>query len=156
MGGLDFTHAPSKAPLAPPAAPDVDPLGMAALAARQRAAQRMRDGMDSSFGTSTRGLEGAPGSGVKGPPNPGDDLPIITTMTGREAELAGLKTVDQLRAEARAVQPGDTSGPTQPLDSGPIIKAPLDERLDRFPWRSRGASGPIIPWPRVLGAARAA
>jgi hypothetical protein len=58
-----------------------DVMSAEAIAARQHQAQQTRslDGMRSTYLTSTRGLEGVQGAGLKGPPPLGADLPIIAT-----------------------------------------------------------------------------
>lgn len=59
------------------AAPDL--FDASAIAARQRAARRMSDGMRSTFQTSSRGTEAAAGTGLTAPQ---EDAPLITTMDG--------------------------------------------------------------------------
>lgn len=105
----------------------VDPLDPTAVAARQREARRMRDGMNSSFGTSTRGTDLPQGAGLSpgstgGGSNPaGDPDPIISDMTGRNTGPTVDERAEAERRRQEANDARDRNGPSQRPGTGPRV-----------------------------------
>lgn len=117
-----------------------------ALAARQRAARKMSDGLRQTFATSTRGLEGAAGSGLAGPPQ--EELPFITTMTDRGLP-DGTKTADQLAAEraererrAREEAARREAYRNAAPDERDLINPELNKRQEELAERNRRSGSP--------------
>lgn len=97
-----------------------DPLSPEVVAAKQRAARQMRDGMNSSFGTSTRGTDMPQGVGLDGP-GAEQEAPIISDMDSRNLpqsvdENAAAAARRQAEQDAR-----DRNGPSQPRGGGPRV-----------------------------------
>lgn len=92
-----LSRRPQESSPAAPAPGQSDLLDPAAIARRQRAARRMSDGVRDTYATSTRGTEGESGAGLRGPPQSGDDLPIIDDMDGRPLPT-GVRSVDDQAA----------------------------------------------------------
>lgn len=86
----------------------VDALDPESVSARQKAAIEMRNALNEDFGTSSRGIDAAPGSGLQGPP--GDPLagaPLIgtsgavnTSVDQQAAQAAAMKVKNDAQAAA--------------------------------------------------------
>lgn len=97
--------------------PSFDPLDPESVSARQRSARAMREGLNSAFGTSTRGTDLPQGGGLKGPQD--DPLisgPPVTTQQGTNA-VDDAATVDRnvdTNAVDRGYQPDSNSNTQRP------------------------------------------
>jgi hypothetical protein len=103
-----------------PGSASFDPLDPASIAARQRAARQMREGLNSAYGTSTRGTEIPQGAGSSAPGGGGGG-----------------------GAAAQEEQP-IISDPNQPKND-PVLASPLDEKPmgDQGPWKGHSGDVPI-------------
>jgi hypothetical protein len=142
---------------APPEQADSDIMDAPAVAARQRAARRMAEGLNSTFGTSLRGTEGAPGFGLKGPPKAGDDEPIITTMHGRRVGIVQMRP-DGTPVTPPTTEPGVRPAPPPPerttpapAPAAPVIPGGAEARAAQNAALPREGA----PTPTVTGAAPA-
>jgi hypothetical protein len=96
---------------AAPAAASFDPLDPSSISARQRQARQMREGLNDSFGTSTRGTDLPQGGGLKGP----DGDPIIAgpTVTSQPGTNAVDDAYAQQQRQQDAANAADIAGPKQ-------------------------------------------
>jgi hypothetical protein len=77
-----------------------DPLDPESVAARQRAARQMREGLNSSYGTSTRGTDLPQGGGLKGPADdPIISAPNVATQPGTNAILDAASEAARKKAD---------------------------------------------------------
>lgn len=99
--------------------PTSDPLDPTVIAARQRAQQRSTSGLNSDFGTSTRGTDAPQNTGLRPAPDP-NTAPIIGSSP---SPAPGVMSVDQRDAAAAAAERARDS-----LDSATSI---IDPRTGR-------------------------
>lgn len=97
-----------------PAASSFDPLSPDSISAQQRAASRMREGLNSNFGTSTRGIDSAPGSGLQGPPDPIIPPGAVTDQTGTNAVDDAVSNAKQAALSAPNYQKNKQERPAAP------------------------------------------